>query len=264
MKIIKGGKSLSPDDGFEEDKKYAQILKNTVDKVFGQDLFGADIEFVYDIAKLCWNFNIIDSATNNNLEFDLKSVLKGFGVNKNDVKKYLSLASEFATHTKQMDRLVGDVDIEDFGRGNYHIVVRTQSQADFINEAELSVYEDEDDLGEIVEDEIEFYPNFISRSMLVIRPTKNFVDATKPYSLLKTSVLHTPQAILIEEILTSKGFQNIFQSIKEELFSYILHAYQIDYGYNVPKFSFKLFKEWFEYEVFQDVFDSKYGPVTKR
>ena len=59
MKIIKGGKSLSPDDGFEEDKKYAQILKNTVDKVFGQDLFGADIEFVYDIAKLCWNFNFI-------------------------------------------------------------------------------------------------------------------------------------------------------------------------------------------------------------
>ena len=89
MKIIKGGKSDHLNDDYESDKEYAQLLKTIIDKYFGNNIFERDLNFIYDIARFCWNFAIITPINDKKFIKDFKAILEDFDLEKVEIKTFL-------------------------------------------------------------------------------------------------------------------------------------------------------------------------------
>lgn len=260
MKIIKGGKSGNANDDFESDKEYAQILKSGIDKYFGKKLFDKELEFIYDVARFCWNFSIITPISDNHLFKDFKVILKEFGLEKNEIKSFVGFTQDLANVPQKYNRLIKDFDIEEFGEGNYHVIVKTISQEDFIKQAER---DDAADPGYEEFVEIEFAPNFVSRSLLTLKPTPAFIDQFKGKQKQGSSPLSSPHAILIELTYEDIAFEDAFEGFKQDIFEYLFFMLGIKQKDQPKKLDLLLFKTWFDFELFPDVFDTGFEPVRK-
>jgi hypothetical protein len=261
MKIIKGGHSFGFDDGFEMDKKYAKILKQKIDDLFGKEVLLKDVNFIYEIARFCWNFTIISPLTDLRQEKYFKKILKEFNLDKYELKKFIQFTKIKSTELVEFNRMIKDFDIEIFGEGNYHVLIKTNTVDEFLLEADDALKDLDDQLEEEIDEFAQFEPNFVSRSLLIVKPKLTFVEHISKISgrTIRSSAI----VMLIEEVMDEKDFKYSFNNVKEEIFVYIFESLYLETVGMPKKISFKLFKDWFDFEVITDVYDVCPEPIFK-
>ncbi len=100
-----------------------------------------------------------------------------------------------------------------------------------------------------------------NRSFLLIKPKKPFVDWVNNYDdsiVPEDNIYSTRTLYMIEEFddVSPEGIVKHLKKVYKDIFIHELWGWYMDENYLPKNISFKMFEEWFEYELIEMCFDT--------
>ncbi len=173
-------------------------------------------------------------------------------INRELMKKLIDYK---ASHFKEYTNFIVDFEVKETNADPVLTVV-TQEQETFLDMM-LNEIKDE-------ECEDEFQENFINRCAIIVTPLEPFINWCSDLFAeeLDYEILRETRVYLVSEDI--KNLEVWIRKKYSKIFEFELDSWRTDKKKWPQRRNFKMFKEWFRYDVTTTIFDFEKTPVSKQ
>lgn len=250
------GKILSLFDENAEDpdnKKYSKLLEEfvaTFESGF-KKLRLNKIRDIFDFSVNAWNAANITAMMSKR---ERETSFSGIDRDTEDGKLLQSMIDYKIAHFPKDLKFIADYEITVLDTGLI-LTVATQEREAYLQAA---AEEDDDESNDL----FEYDENFVNRNAVILKIKEPFINwISKIAPEVEEDEIRTPDIFLINE--TIEDIEPWVRKKFEKFFSHQLEIWTSDKRQWPSKRTYKMFKEWFNFEVSEMVYDFEKEPVRK-
>jgi len=240
----------------QSETKYSSLLLDLIQPFLSETPNPDDLFDMLDIGVIAWNTGNVKGIVPKIYDTYMKSMLSDKNVKKEDLDLFNTLVDrkvkEFSDHT----HFIEDFELNEGKNGMAHVTVVCKTFDDVMMNG-LTPLADE-----TLDDN--FNCGFINRSAIIVKPRQLFFDwLNKLYPNEPIFSTDENNIYLIKETDDNGKIEKWVKKNFDKLFINELNDRHTDMTDWPMNRTYKMFKEWFDYEITSMIYDLEEFPVTK-
>lgn len=237
--------------------KYSELFLEFIKPFLAEPPDYDDVFDMVDLGVVAWNTGNLHKINPAIFKKYSGSVLDDIKPSPEERKIFNKLVERKVKHFQQYDLFIDDFELQEDGESGAHLTLICQPLEEFMSKAlvEDLPYEDEED-----------YDNdsgFIDRHAIVIRPKQAFKDFQKNLFSQEEEKDQENNVYLVHEMDSNEEVEEWLKSNFKKIFENELWGWNTDKRTWPKPLTWKLFEQWFSYEINSMVYDLEKFRISK-